>query len=69
MLGASDIISKIWLAAVANPLNPRIAGSLNEHRRKISKLGIDVGVLDTPEWWKRLEEIGFLKEESGESGE
>jgi hypothetical protein len=61
LLNDSKLVKMVWDAAVARPLNPRMAGSLRQDRQKLIKEGISEDTLDIPEWWKRLEEVGFFR--------
>ncbi|MEY2549609.1 MAG: hypothetical protein QOD64_2191 [Verrucomicrobiota bacterium] len=59
-----DIMSAVWHAAVARPLNPRIAGGFRERRNRlianavISQEEAD-DVMPLPTWWHELEESFF----------
>lgn len=60
----SDLIKVIWSAALATPLNPRMAGGLRDRRlRLISENVVDQLYADAnlaiPEWWQVLEGTFF----------
>ncbi len=57
----APVINAIWNAAVARPLNPRVAGSLREQRAAIAPGITPEANLPLPTWWKKLEEMGFFK--------
>lgn len=57
------IMSVIWRAAVVRPLNPRTAGSIAAQQQKMRDAGFELLGMDKPDWWLRLEEIGFFAEE------
>lgn len=60
----ADLMKMVWAAALATPLNPRMAGGLREKRRRLVQSGaIDQAyadkVLAIPEWWQVLEGTFF----------
>jgi len=56
-----DLLQMIWVAATIRPLNPRIAGSLREHRQAVGSLVGSVESMPLPPWWERLEASGFFR--------
>ncbi|HEX8322138.1 hypothetical protein [Longimicrobium sp.] len=59
LLENTELLRLIWRASTARPLNPRVAGSLRQHREQIAAhLGTDEP-MPLPAWWQRLEESGF----------
>jgi len=60
LLKDEELLKMIWDAAVARPLNPRIAGSLYRYRQSLIEDGIEEHLMATPSWWNRLGEIGFF---------
>jgi len=61
IIGKAPVIKAIWGAAVAQPLNPRVAGSLREQRSAIAPKFTAEENLPPPGWWRELEEFGFFK--------
>lgn len=60
----ADLMKVIWSAALATPLNPRMAGGLRERRLRIINDGVinqahADAVLAIPEWWQVLEGTFF----------
>jgi|GEM_PF-1508012 len=58
------LMNVIWSAALATPLNPRMAGGLREKRRRLISDGVidqayADAVLAVPEWWQVLEGTFF----------
>jgi len=64
LLQDTDLLRLIWSAAIAQPLNPRIAGSLRRDRNNLLTLGTPPDLLPTPQWWQLLEEEFFDPEDS-----
>ncbi len=60
LLKDHELLKLIWEAAVAQPLNPRMAGSLYRDRHDLIKQGIPEDLLPTPRWWERIEKAGFF---------
>jgi len=59
-----DLMKVIWSAALATPLNPRMAGGLREKRLRLVSDGvIDQAYADAmltiPDWWEVLEGTFF----------
>lgn len=59
LLQDAELLQLVWAAAVAQPLNPRIFGSLREDRKNLLELGTSSDLLPTPRWWQRLEREFF----------
>jgi hypothetical protein len=60
MLKDTDLLKFVWKAAVSRPLNPRVAGDLYRHRKKLIEKGVSSDVVATPQWWDKLAETGFF---------
>ena len=59
LLKDAELVRLVWTAAVASPLNPRIAGSMREDRKRIIAAGVPEAELPVPRWLHRLEETYF----------
>lgn len=68
LLQDAELLQLVWTAAVAQPLNPRIFGSLREDKRNLPELGISLDLLPTPLWWQRLEQEFFEPEVGSSTG-
>jgi hypothetical protein len=60
LLKDTDLLKIVWTAAVAQPLNPRMAGSLYRYHQKLLQAGVSSDLLPKPRWWERLAELGFF---------
>lgn len=60
ILSDRELLSAIWSAAVARPLNPRLAGSLREERARAARVIATAADLPEPEWWRALEKARFF---------
>lgn len=68
ILRDSEVLSAIWTAALARPLNPRIVGSLRPQRNSLIRTGLlSPEAVAIPQWWAQLEAAGFWKNEPEES--
>jgi hypothetical protein len=61
LLKDMDLVKMVWDAAIAQPLNPRMVGSLRQDRQNLIKLGVSEDILQTPDRWKKLEGMGFFQ--------
>jgi hypothetical protein len=64
MIQDHDLMKVVWSAALATPLNPRMAGGLREKRLRLINDGVidqayADAVLTVPEWWQVLEGTFF----------
>lgn len=61
LVSNTELMSTVWRASVAQPLNPSAAANLRGYRDMI---GTELGTFDTmplPQWWRRLEESGVFR--------
>jgi len=56
----TEWIATVWSAVVAQPLNPRRAGSLRKQRQQLLDSKVPGILLPTPSWWASLEEENFF---------
>ena len=54
-----EFVQLVWEAALAQPLNPRIVGSLREQLLKVEGANIDLPTLERPVWWTVIEDALF----------
>lgn len=55
LLQDTELVSLLWKAAVARPLNPRVAGTFRGYRDLLVKGGLDEASVPRPGWWRQLE--------------
>lgn len=69
LLANEELVRIMWNAAVAQPLNPRVAGSLRERRMRLAPTIVTPDAMQLPEWWLTFEEIGYWRDETHDSGQ
>jgi hypothetical protein len=62
ILKERDLVGILWNAALAQPLNPRSAGTLRRDRQRLIASGIPEEQLPIPAWWEPLEAEFFVEE-------
>lgn len=58
LLRDRELVRSVWHAAVATPLNPRVAGSLKRSLEGVQSLGVmELRDRDFPAWWAAMENV------------
>lgn len=66
ILSDHELLGFVWQATVTKPLNPRMAGSLRQHRNAIIDNLASKADMPLPDWWNRLEEVKFFSDDQSQ---